>query len=345
MSKGLGQKMVIKFDQPLVGDVTGITPTPVGGQQYLLEVPKSGLTYSASNATYGVVTNCFDLSISTLWGANNVASWVRVDFGSGKKKILNKTRWYTTTSYAPRAYVIEGSNDGVTWDVLASGESANSNGWKEHEFENTIAYRFYQFRTTTGWSSRIYIYEFEYYEFKSYGNEVAFIIQGEEPAYILAPEEEAGPLIQKSYIVDSVQQHPTEENSLLLTMAPTGLFRNVEGDLTVIYDMTKGTLAGSGGAVASFEEIFTPEDLEEMRSRWWRPEVAEKIALGITPLVLSYNPILHTTVGEGPYPNAGLPNEANYQSVQRRWGDSNNEHLSLEISLTITLINIEDINP
>ena len=211
MSKGLGQKIAIKFDQALVGDVSGLTPTPAGGTPYFLEVPKLGLTYSASSVTYGPIANGFDGNTGTLWGAIVAAAWARVDFGAGNSQSLNKVRWYTTTSYAPRAYVIEGSNNATNWDTLASGESANTVGWKEHEFENTTAYRYYQFRTTTGWSTRCYVYEFEYYEKRPVGNEGAFTITGQEPSYTEIPSEVLGPLVDGDYEVASVEAYPPEQ--------------------------------------------------------------------------------------------------------------------------------------
>lgn len=92
------------------------------------------------------------------------------------------------------------------------------------------------------------------------GNQLAFTVSGKEYKWVDGPNHN-GPFINKEYEVASVESHPTEENSILLTMKNLNEFNNTVGDLTVSYDMIKGNLTGSGGFVESFEEIFTPNDL------------------------------------------------------------------------------------
>ncbi len=101
------------------------------------------------------------------------------------------------------------------------------------------------------------------------GNSQAFTISGNEPRWI-------GDTPQpKTYTLSSVTRHPEQtEDTLLLTMTPTGRFNNVVGDIMVEYDATKGTLAGDGGWVSSFTRDFTPEDLEPKGN----PMSAEHIA-------------------------------------------------------------------
>src|SRR5690606_18192532 len=70
-----------------------------------------------------------------------------------------------------------------------------------------------------------------------------------------------GELIDKSYQVVSVESHPTEPKSILITMDWWGRFNNVNDKLKVLYDASKGSLVGAGGAVESFEIEFTPQDL------------------------------------------------------------------------------------
>lgn len=50
-------------------------------------------------------------------------------------------------------------------------------------------------------------------------------------------------------------------DTIILTMTEAGLFRDVEGDITVAYDQSVGNLTGTR-PVASFEHNFTPVDLE-----------------------------------------------------------------------------------
>lgn len=84
---------------------------------------------------------------------------------------------------------------------------------------------------------------------------VGWKVTGQEYKYI------NGPLIDKEYQIFGVENHPTVEKALLLTMHPLSRFPTVEGNLTVEYDASVGSLAGRGGAVESFIEIFTPTDL------------------------------------------------------------------------------------
>lgn len=87
------------------------------------------------------------------------------------------------------------------------------------------------------------------------GNVAAFSVQGKQYKYI------NGPLIDKVYTVITVEAYPTLPNAILLTIDQFARFTNAEGQLTVTYDASKGTLAGAGGAVESFTKTFTPTDL------------------------------------------------------------------------------------
>ena len=88
------------------------------------------------------------------------------------------------------------------------------------------------------------------------GNKNAFTITGKEYKYV------NGVLINKTYSpIISVEKHPTVPNSILLTMDWWRRFNNVEGQIAISYDATKGSLTGAGGAVESFEVSFNPQDL------------------------------------------------------------------------------------
>ena len=85
-----------------------------------------------------------------------------------------------------------------------------------------------------------------------------------------------GPMIQREYKVKSVENHPTlSKKHLLLTMEDFNNFNNAEGDLSIEYDALNGNLSGRGGAVESFQETFTPEDLVQTPD----PNVEEYISV------------------------------------------------------------------
>lgn len=87
------------------------------------------------------------------------------------------------------------------------------------------------------------------------GNVSAFSVTGQEYQYI------NGPIINKTYTVNSVVAHPTEPRTLLITVDQFARFNNVEGQLKVSYNSALGTLVGVGGAVQNFDAYFTPLDL------------------------------------------------------------------------------------
>ena len=87
------------------------------------------------------------------------------------------------------------------------------------------------------------------------GNLNAFTITWSERKYI------KGPLIARNHKPINVVMHPSQPRSILLTFDWWEKFNNAEGQITIAYDATKGSLAGAGGAVESFEVSFNPLDL------------------------------------------------------------------------------------
>ncbi|MDY0235057.1 MAG: hypothetical protein RBR71_03475 [Gudongella sp.] len=112
-------------------------------------------------------------------------------------------------------------------------------------------------------------------------NKSAFTIKGQQYKYI------NGPLINGDYQIESIEHHPTIANALLLTMKDLKRFATVEGNLTIEYDASVGTLTGEGGAVESFIEIFTPLDLIPEPN----PGIEETLKVAPTELILNLRPI------------------------------------------------------
>ena len=136
-------------------------------------------------------------------------------------------------------------------------------------------------------------------------------ITGQEYKYVYSP------LLDKTYGVDSIEIHPTVLKALLLNMSLFNNFNNVEGNLTVEYDATKGNLSGTGGVVESFIEVFTPTELIQTPN----PNVEEYIAVAPIEVVADLLDI--------EYPKA--------------YGDEIITVAPFEV--TATLIDVEDINP
>ena len=112
-------------------------------------------------------------------------------------------------------------------------------------------------------------------------NENAFSVEGQEFLYI------NGPLIAGDYQIDTVEPHPSEPNSVLITMLPLKRFHNTEGELLVQYDAGEGNLEGIGGIVESFQESFMPTDLEPVPN----PHLEENIASSVSDYILTLTEI------------------------------------------------------
>ena len=65
------------------------------------------------------------------------------------------------------------------------------------------------------------------------------------------------PTLQRVWL----EEASAPQNKILITMDWWGKFNNVEDKIKVLYDASKGSLMGAGGAVESFEIEFTPQDL------------------------------------------------------------------------------------
>lgn len=260
--KDAGKKIAIKFTEDLYGDVSGLTPEPVGGYKPAKEpfMPGVGDTYSSSGY-YGSYSHdrAFDGSTSTYWRASTTTPpvWIQVDLGEGNEVVAGMFRWYVS-SYRPRAFVLQGSNDEANWDTLVDAESPNSSGWHEFEFsDNEMAYRYYRWTISSRWSSYFYVYEIELYGREGIGNEKAFTVKGNVP-YPL----QHGELQETIFTVASVDRKEGTADTIILTFDWNNRFNDVQGLMTVEYDDTVGNLQGEALAVESFSETFVPEDLE-----------------------------------------------------------------------------------
>jgi len=112
------------------------------------------------------------------------------------------------------------------------------------------------------------------------------IITGEEYEHI------NGPLIDKNYEIGSSSLHPSYPigDHLLIEVAPFNRFRNVEGNLTVTYDASLGSLMGRGGLLENFEASFLPLDLIPKLN----PHQSENIVAGITDINLTVTEVIYT---------------------------------------------------
>lgn len=282
MSKGEGKKITIKFTEDLVGDVSGLTPIPVGYRAGDVDVAQ-GKAVTVGNASYGAGASAVDGNNSSYWGTySTLPWWIIIDLVETKKTagfyILQ-----SNASYRAKTYTIEGSNDSGIWFTIQTGELDNIT---EQTIEYPASdYRYIRLSFTNYWSSsRAYIYTLKILEAVGMGNEGAFNVPGKEHKYV------RGPLLDREYKPISVERHPTVDKAILLTFPTRGEFNNAEGELIVEYDATKGNLSGQGGAVESFTEVFTPLGLIQSPN----PGIEETITANIVQVIAEFSTVEYT---------------------------------------------------
>lgn len=234
---GNDDAIIIEFDQGLDGDVTGKVGLPFGYKSVKL----TGLNNSANNANYGVSSNAFDGSESTYWGTSaTLPNWIAFD-SNAESKLVNKLRVYVTTTYCPRAFQFQGSNDNIAWSDIATGEFPNVTQWNEYTF-TPVSYKYFRIYVTSRWSSRTYIYEIELYEAVELGNERAFTVTAQEKSPL-----GIGEYATKEYPVESVDRRKLDF-FINNTNWNEGTLDNVvinSNNLELVYNTTEYALTGS----------------------------------------------------------------------------------------------------
>lgn len=263
MSKGLGQKITVKFTEKLTGDVTGDNPPLAPGDFFRPFGIAKGQGFHGAYPP----NNSFDGVLNTMTYFTSVSgSWIQIDLS--EPTWVHGFRWHSSNSRI-NGFDFQGSNDDENWELIIRGNNPNTSDWNEFISDSPKRYRYFKWLITSAYSSNARTYEIEL--LGATGNAGAFTVLGEEHKYV------NGLLIKKEYKAISLEFHPSysDEKHLLLTLQPLSRFNNVEGLLTVIYDQKLGNLQGRGGPVESFTRVFTPIDLEPKPN----PHVEETITV------------------------------------------------------------------
>jgi hypothetical protein len=313
MSKAEGKKIAVKFTLPPSSiplyeefEIDDVYTFPVG-------IASASSQYSSSYPASNAFKND-----STMWYTRNSGlQWIMIELSESKSIAGFKIQ----VGYDnPDKVNLYGSNDGLEFDLIAETYNPEP-GTYEHSFSATQPYKIYKWEIETRRRDFIQIYRlslrFAKVSHKS-GNEEAFEIKGQEYLYTDGPDNN-GELISKTYPIASVQDHPTEPNSIQLIMGDG--FRNVQGDITISYDQALGNLSGEGGAISSFEKSFTPTDLIE----------------GLTNTGGVY--------GHSENIQSNIDLAIGFNRVERINAFSTVENISGSVSISIDLIHIDDINP
>lgn len=267
MSKGDGLKIGIKFTEDLVGNIA----------PQVAVIEKQDGVWTANGTYSGSIESARDGSTSTYWESRSTANYIQI--ARPGTKILG-FKVYKGSSYRPSSYTMRTSVDGVSYVDVKTGSLVAATGWETIMFDEPTVSDYFRFNF--GYTTRLYLYELvlivEEYDNLSIND---FVITGQERQYV------NGPIINRRCQVMNFERHPTEPNSILITVDWWSRFNNVEGEISIIYDASKGSLAGAGGAIESFEVSFLPEDLVQTPN----PGIEETILAYPYEIILGFKEI------------------------------------------------------
>ena len=183
-----GQKIAIRFTQPLVGNVLGLDP-PVGYTTRKVDMSTAAVSVQATYSTSYPPSNAIDTSTSTYWMGSATANWFQTQFQSAR--VITKIRLYLGQYYI-KAFTFSGSNDGDEWTQIGGTYNAAKSTtaqWYEFDIDNSNSYLYYRINISssdTYSAYYFYIYELELYELAPMGNHDKFTISFDE--YDMVPE-------------------------------------------------------------------------------------------------------------------------------------------------------------
>lgn len=181
-----GQKIAIRFTQPLVGNVLGLDP-PLGYAVRKVDMSSAILSVQTMYSSSYPVSNATDGNTSTFWIGKGSVNWLQAQFKSAR--VVTKIRLYLG-SYYIKTFTFSGSNDGNEWTQIGgeyTAASSSSSKWYEFDIDNSTPYLYYRINTVTTYStSYFYLYELELYETVAIGNHDKFTISFNE--YDMVPE-------------------------------------------------------------------------------------------------------------------------------------------------------------
>ncbi|HZJ98904.1 MAG TPA: discoidin domain-containing protein [Tissierellaceae bacterium] len=269
MSKGLGQKITIKFTE----DLTSVIDTSL---QTRVELQNPNYT-AVGTYSSNIIDRAFDGNTGTYWESRTVGNYIQIDLAQAAR-FVHGFKVYAGASYRPSNYTLSTSEDGTTYTTVKTDTIPQATGWHELLLDAPVKARFV--RVNFGYSSRLYLYEF----ILLVGSKIAgFTVKGQQYKYI------NGPLLDKEYVIENVSAHPTIDKAVLIEFNTFGRFPTAEGNLTVEYDATVGNLAGRGGFVESFTETFTPLELAPEHN----PGIIETLTVAPAELEVNFIPITY----------------------------------------------------
>lgn len=249
----------IEFDQPIVSEVEIASGSET--KTYRPPVITASSSYSSQVPQLAV-----DGDDSTYWRSNNsLPVWLACDFG--KIVSIDTLRVVKLSSYRPRGYTLQGSEDGLSWADLKSGEMTNVTGEEIIEFE-AASYRYWRLYITSLWSSRCHIGEITFFGDVTVYSSNGFTVTGMQ--YATSPQ---GVAELNDFRIRKIKKSPDEKSIYVWLWLEDRLKYPVD-QINVAYDKSLGNLAGAQSAqVESFSLTFIPTNL----TPFFNPHNAENI--------------------------------------------------------------------
>ena len=140
----------------------GVTEYPYG-------TATASSIYSSSS---DVASQAFDHILSLRWGSGSETFWwLKQDYGSGTTHVITNYSIFMNAAegYAPKAWVLQGSNDDSSWsnlDTRSAQTSWTAGAWRNYSLSNSVAYRYYRLNITeSNTAPYIVIYEWNLLNF------------------------------------------------------------------------------------------------------------------------------------------------------------------------------------
>lgn len=110
------------------------------------------VTIDASSTAGGAATDTTDRATTAWLSSNSNNQWVRWKLALGTGLVVKgiDVQNHSNSNYHLKNFVLEGSNDGSSWTLLASNNTTWALGaWKYFDLSgNTESYRYFRLRTT-----------------------------------------------------------------------------------------------------------------------------------------------------------------------------------------------------
>lgn len=308
----------ITFDKPIVTDPEIVT----GTEYYKIPVPVESVRTFISTSDYSGYpkTQAFDRDNNTYWRANttNAGEAIGKDFGQA----VTLTKIGVQMDYSSgriNAYLIQGSDNGVDWNTVASGNFTDASGEQAVTFAATT-YRYWRINGQSKFSSYYTVTELYFYGTRNTYSVAGWTVTGSE--YTYQPE---GATVAGSYTVRKVTKSE-DDMSVILWLDMFDRMRDPAGLVTVAYDKLLGNLIGPYSAqVESFSVQFTPTNIVPYSN----PNGRENLSA-----------LANMTVSVMEFACRYIPAESNTFLVPDQDNPYMDEHLSSQANMTVVVTNV-----